>query len=258
MTTVNDFIDILRIIREQPEWADALRSALLSKDVLELPQRLAEFAEATNKRLAAQEGEVAEIKIDVSDLKAGQARLEAGQARLEAVQTQLEGEVAEIKVDVSELKVGQARLEEDVARLRGNSYEQKAANNIVTIVRHPLDIGRVRVLKGYAAINPMIFHEFMGAAEEQGTIDSQERTEAGSTDIVLQGQRVSDLSNVYVAVEVSVTAANSDINQAADRSDLLRRATGEESLPAVVSAHIDADRQMLAQVRNVTLIAVGE
>ena len=251
MTTVNDFIDILRIIREQPEWADALRSALLSKDVLELPQRLAEFAEATNKRLAAQEGEVAEIKIDVSDLK-------AGQARLEAVQTQLEGEVAEIKVDVSELKVGQARLEEDVARLRGNSYEQKAANNIVTIVRHPLDIGRVRVLKGYAAINPMIFHEFMGAAEEQGTIDSQERTEAGSTDIVLQGQRVSDLSNVYVAVEVSVTAANSDINQAADRSDLLRRATGEESLPAVVSAHIDADRQMLAQVRNVTLIAVGE
>ena len=26
MTTVNDFTDILRIIREQPEWGEALRS----------------------------------------------------------------------------------------------------------------------------------------------------------------------------------------------------------------------------------------
>ena len=96
MTTVNDFVDILRIIREQPEWADALRSALLSKELLEMPQTLAEFAKATNQRLATLESDVAELKTgqatnqrlatlesDVADLKAGQARLEEGQARLE-------------------------------------------------------------------------------------------------------------------------------------------------------------------------------
>ena len=33
MTTVNDFTDILRIIREQPEWGDALRSALAESKV---------------------------------------------------------------------------------------------------------------------------------------------------------------------------------------------------------------------------------
>ena len=31
MNTVNDFVDILRIFREQPEWGDALRGGLLSK-----------------------------------------------------------------------------------------------------------------------------------------------------------------------------------------------------------------------------------
>jgi len=75
MTTVNDFTDILRIIREQPEWGDALRSALLSKEVLELPQRLAEFSEAANKRFDR-------LESDVAELKAGQSRLEGDVAEL--------------------------------------------------------------------------------------------------------------------------------------------------------------------------------
>ena len=48
MTTVNNIADILRIIREQPEWGEALRAALLSKEVLELPHTLAELAQATD------------------------------------------------------------------------------------------------------------------------------------------------------------------------------------------------------------------
>ena len=111
MTTVNDFTDILRIIREQPEWGDALRAALLSKEVLEMPQRLAaltaaftEFAENTNKRLAV-------LESDVAELKTGQARLEGDVAELKTGQARLEG-------DVAELKTGQARLEGDVAELK--------------------------------------------------------------------------------------------------------------------------------------------
>ena len=84
MTTVNDIADILRIIREQPEWAEALRSALLSKDVLELPQRLAEltatvaeFSASTDRRLAALESGQARLEGDVDELKAGQARWRA-------------------------------------------------------------------------------------------------------------------------------------------------------------------------------------
>ena len=237
MTTVNHFTDILRIIREQPEWADALRSALLSQELLEMPQTLAEFAKATNQRLATLEG-------DVADLKAGQARLEAGQARLEAGQARLEA--------------GQARLEGQIGNLRGPAYQWKVGNNVATIVRRPLGIERVRVLKGYKTSDDMAFHDLIDAARRQGLITEQQWDDVGNLDIVLQGQRVADRSTVYAALEVSITAADSDINRAASRADILARATGETAVPVVVSAHIDNARQRLAQERNVILIAYGE
>ena len=286
MTTVNDFVDILRIIREQPEWGDALRSALLSKEVLELPQRLAEFAETFNGRLdriegdvtglkgdvaelktgqARLEGDVSELKSDVAELKAGQARLEGDVAELKVGQARLEGDVVELKVgqarlegDVAELKAGHARLEGAVGNLRGAAYEQKVANNVATIVSRPLGIRRVRLVKGHGATDTMTFHDLMDDAEDRGIITGQERVEAGSADLVIRGERHPDQSTIYVALEISVTAADSDINRAADRSDLLRRATGRESASAIVSGHIDLDRQRLAEEKNVTLISFGE
>ena len=125
MTTVNDFVDILRIIREQPEWGEALRSALLSKEVLELPQRLAEFSEAANRRFDRLEGDVADLKEgqarlegDVSVLKTDVAELKEGQARLE-------GDVSILKTDVADLKEGQTRLEGDVSVLKTDVADLK-------------------------------------------------------------------------------------------------------------------------------------
>ena len=244
MTTVNDFVDILRIIREQPEWGDALRSALLSKELLEMPQTLAEFAKATNSRLER--------------LEEGQTRLEERQARLEERQARLEAGQNRLEEAVGSLRGAVGNLRGAVGNLRGAAYEQKVANNIATIARRPLDIRRVRLLKGHGAGDSMTFHDLLDDAEDRGAITGQERTEAGSTDLVIQGERQPGHSILYVALEISVTAADSDIIRAADRSELLRRATGHESVPAIVCAHIDAARQRLADERNVTLISFGE
>ena len=221
MTTVNNIADILRIIREQPEWGEALRAALLSKEVLELPHTLAEFAQATDQRFARLEG-------DVAGLKEGQARLEAGQARLEGA----------------------------VGNLQGNAYEQRVANNIASIVRQHLGIRRVRVLKGFKVSDEMAFHHLMDEAEDHDVISERERFEAGNTDIVLRGY--SQQATTYLALEVSLTAGESDINRAADRAHILSRATGEATIPAVISAHLDESRRQLVASRNVALITVAE
>ena len=132
------------------------------------------------------------------------------------------------------------------------------ATNIATYIRDPLSIRRVRVLKARGMFDAGTFYEIVDSSEDQGIISKQERTEVGRTDIVLRGQRDSDQSTVYVAVEVSVTAADSDINRAAGRSEILRRATGETAIAAVACANWDGSRQHLAQERNVALITVGE
>ena len=237
MTTVNDFTDILRIIREQPEWGDALRSALLSKEVLELPQRLAEFSEAANKRFDRLESDVAEVK--------------AGQARLES--------------DVAELKDGQAQLESTVSllqgqvgNLRGSSYQLNVKTKIASIVSQRFALDEIRVLKGSLAADDNAFFRLLLNAVTQGVISEQERGEVLNTDIILQGQRQPDQGLLYMVLEVSITVAGDDITRADERADILRRATGEAVFPAVVGAYIDAPRQRLAEERNVTIIAVGE
>ena len=265
MTTVNDFVDILRIIREQPEWADALRGALLGKDVLELPQRLAELTVAFTEFAAAAEKRFAALESDVVELKSGQARLEsdvaelkAGQARLESTVSRLDSTVSRLDSTVSRLDSTVSRLDDRVGGMRGTNYEIKLGKNIDSIIGPRLGIRSVRFLKGSLAGNNAAYQDLMDAAEDRGDITEQERDDVNHTDFILRGRSPIDQSTVYVAVEASVTAGDSDIHRAADRSEILRRATGETSIATVACASFDSDRQRLAQERNVTLITVGE
>ncbi len=237
MTTVNDFTDILRIIREQPEWGDALRSALLSKELLEMPQTLAEFVKATNQRLSA-------LESDVTELKAGQARLEEGQARLEESHARLERAFA--------------RLDGDVGNLKGDAYELKVGNNILSIMGQHTDIIPVRVLKGARAPNDMAYLNPIYEARRKGIITERERVDAFAVDIVLEGRGEAEDSTLLIVVEVSVTIADSDVDRSSERAGIVQKATGKQVLPMVVGANADQIRRQLAAERNVTVITYGE
>ena len=49
-TKIDTIEDLIRILDDHPEWIEALRMRLLTRELLELPQRLAEFIEAANQR----------------------------------------------------------------------------------------------------------------------------------------------------------------------------------------------------------------
>ena len=271
MTTVNDFTDILRIIREQPEWGEALRAALLSQELLEMPQRLAaltaaftEFAENTDKRLAALEGDVTELKAgqtrlegDVTELKAGQCRLEGTVSELQGSVSELQGSVSELQGSVSRLEGSVSRLEGQVGNLRGNSYEQKIGSIISSIMSERMNL-LVRVLKRVNLDDDSELFDLLHNAEGQGIISRQERDAVGNADIVLQERRRPSDTAAYVLIEVSTTVANDDIVRSAERAAILQRATGTRTIPVVVGSNVDDTRQRLAQERNVTLIAVSE
>ena len=244
MTTVNDFVDILRIIREQPEWGDALRSALLSKELLELPQTLAKFAESANKRF--------------DRLEEGQTRLEERQTRLEESQTRLEESQTRLEERQARLERSFTRMEGDVGNLKGDAYELKVGNNIFSLIGQHSDIIPVRVLKGSRAPNDMAFLNPIYEAKRKGIITEQERLDAFAVDIVLEGRREAEDATLLVVVEVSTTIADSDINRASERAGIVQKATGTQALPAVVGTYADQVRRQLAQERNVTLISYGQ
>ena len=47
-TTINDISDLARILEEHPEWAETLRSLLLTREMLDLPTALARLTELVN------------------------------------------------------------------------------------------------------------------------------------------------------------------------------------------------------------------
>ena len=50
MTTINTIEDLIRLLDENPQWAEALRVRLLTRELIELPARFASFAAETNER----------------------------------------------------------------------------------------------------------------------------------------------------------------------------------------------------------------
>lgn len=76
MTTINDIADLVRILDEKPEWLAEIRTRVLSRELLDLPEEFArfvaevrQFIAATDQRLAALEAGQQQVQADVGTLK---------------------------------------------------------------------------------------------------------------------------------------------------------------------------------------------
>ena len=54
-TTINTIEDLVRVLDENPEWLEALRTRLLTRELIELPRLFAEFAASVNQRFDEQD-----------------------------------------------------------------------------------------------------------------------------------------------------------------------------------------------------------
>ena len=74
-TQIDTIEDLIRILDERPEWLEAMRSRLLTRELIEMPQRLAEFIEATNRRFEKIEDHFGNLETGVKGLKSDVKRL---------------------------------------------------------------------------------------------------------------------------------------------------------------------------------------
>ena len=84
-TTINDIGDLARILAERPEWAETLRSLLLSREVLTQPEKLAQLTERV-------EGLTAGFDQFVQEMREYTRRADA---RMDALTTELRQFIAE-------------------------------------------------------------------------------------------------------------------------------------------------------------------
>ena len=139
MTTIHTIEDLLRVLDENPDWVEALRTRLLSHELLELPQKFTQFVaemhsfvaemhsfvaemhsfvEATNRRFDALETQVEALKKDVGTLKEDVSTLKKDVSTLKKEVGVLQEDVSTLKKDVSTLKEDVSTLKKDVSTLK--------------------------------------------------------------------------------------------------------------------------------------------
>ena len=62
MTTISTTADLLRILRENPDFRDEVRRLLLSQELIELPERFARFEAYVERRFNEMQGDLGRLK----------------------------------------------------------------------------------------------------------------------------------------------------------------------------------------------------
>ena len=203
MTTINSQEDLLRALRENPEWKEAVRALILGEELLQLPSRFNAFADEqrqVNKR----------VESDISDLKAGQARLEANVENLNAGQSRIEARMERQEHDSSVIK--DFYMGTVVARDAESLPTDFGLEYVRTLSRADLD----RMIRAARASIPV-----------------NEARSFRRADLVIEARDES--GTVYIALEASYTADLRDSDRVQRNARLLTEFTGHRAIPVIAS-----------------------
>jgi uncharacterized coiled-coil protein SlyX len=221
--TVNDFQDLLRLLRQHPEWRDQLRDILLGDELLGLPATVARLAAALERlteevRLLTQRMEAVESRLErVED------RLDRVEGRLERVEETLaehgerfdriEGILGEHGQRLDRMEGTLVRQDAKLGDLSGYVLERRVRERAAAYIGSLLD--RIRV------------QESQDLDDRFGDVlDRDQLFEVLLADVVLRGKlgRGADRPEIWLVVEISGVIDQDDVARAARRAAALRAA----------------------------------
>ena len=235
MTTINDISDLIRILRDDPAWADAVRSVLLSQELLRLPEEVAaltkafrEHAETTNRRLES--------------LEAGQDELKQGQAQLQTT--------------VNGMQTTVNGMRGELGNLSGSYFQRRAANFAVRVARRDFHLRQTSLVHHADHVGDSTLKQMLDDAAEDASRDFNEDDAAlvEQADAVIAG-KAPDGTEVYLLVEASITILKDDVDRAKDRAELLQRAVGATTHALVIGEAIADEAATQAKDRAVEFAA---
>ena len=222
MTTINNIEDLIKLLDENPQWLEALRVRLLTRELIELPEKFAQFATSTNQRLGRLETDVSALKGDVRVLKD------------DVRDILLKDDVHVLRDDVQVLKSDVKGIRDSLGPIRG-THAINAARDRVGYIAEKFGLDWSRTLNR-EEVRQMV------RGLNVGEIPQGDRESFGEADIVMEARDSAD-GTCYVAVEVSYTVDESDTERAIRNAGFLARLTGRPAYAVVAGLRYD-DRVM--------------
>lgn len=232
--TIENLRDLLALLRQHPEWREAVRREVLTEELLDLPALVRRLSETVDRLAVGQE----RVTTDVE-------RLTETVARLAGAQERLTSDVERLTADVRELARIVARLDGRVGNLEGWRYQARfnVRARATEIIRRPVEINLADL-------------ETALDARDRGVLTDDEWKQLLSLDFLLKGWAGPgrDAPERLVALEVSQVVDSRDVQRARDRAAILTR-TGLVAIPAVGGRRLTRDAATLAEQLGVrTLI----
>ena len=138
-TAIPDIADLVKVLREQPEWAEALRAILLTQELLELPEKLARLTTRVEEFIAQQTETNRLVAEFIAEQKETNRRvaeqLAQLTARIEEFITEQKETNRRVAEQLAQLTEQQGKLTEQLARLTARVEEfiaeQKETNKLI-------------------------------------------------------------------------------------------------------------------------------
>ena len=220
MTTISNSSDVLRLLREDPDFRDEVRRLLLTQELIELPERFARFESYVERRFNELAGVITEIRSEVSRNTS----------------------------DLGGLKGA------EYERRVGKSFASYASREFRQ--RHGRSLRRNRLLCSGILGRESGFEELISDAVDNGLISDDDRAELEQADAVMSGQDGG--ATVYYVGAISLTVNNHDIDRAVSRAGILSRATGSDAWPMVVGDTIPEPQRSRVETERVAWRRVAE
>ena len=236
METINNIEDLMRILREKPEWAEAVRNVLLTKALLELPNTMAQFTKATAESFRLVNARLTRMEGDIGQLKEGQAGLRTDVNELKTDLNLLKEGQAELQADMTIVKTTQARMAGDLSRLTGQDYESHAARRAPLMLIGLLGAGNAETIA--TTRRPEQLEAIALNATGDGSITLEKAIELQSADLVIRTESPPG-TTVNILAEISITIQQRDLNRALARAATLEMATKVRTLPFLIGTKVE-------------------
>ena len=235
MTTINDITDLIRILRNDPDWAEAVRSVLLSQELQKLPEEFAtltrafrEHADNTDRRLES---------------------LEAGQDELRQGQTQLQTSVDGLQTSVNGMRG-------ELGNLSGSFFQRRAGNFAGRVARRDFHLRQTSLVHHADQVGDSILKQMLDDAAEDASrnFTEDQAAQIEQADAVIAG-KAPDGTTAYLLVEASITIVKGDVDRARNRAELLTHAVGTTTHALVIGESITGEAAAQAKDTGVAFAA---
>ena len=230
--TVEEFI---RILDRRPDLLEALRQRILTRELLELPERFAAFAAETRERFDRMDERFDRLegRADRTD-----SRLDRVEGRLDRV----EGRLYQVEGGLNRVEGRLNRVEGRLGNMEGWQYETKLDRMLLVFCLLDLDMNDPVVLMSQGSGTAPEFNSLFQRIRNEGNLDLDKFHEIMRCDAIAR-----DGEGRYTLFEASITVDESDVERAIRRANMFAEIVGAPTAPAVVGFEIgDALRESAA------------